>query len=78
MESEGGELMRVMRDTTLDNGMNALDMYKHILRTVPIEKKTTVITQAETSILDVSVPPQEKAPAVDTPKRGRGRPRKNS
>lgn len=39
MEKQGGELMRVMRDTTLDNGVNALVMYADMLIDVDVPVK---------------------------------------
>lgn len=35
MSNKGGELMKTMRDTTLDNGKNALKTYKDLLIVVP-------------------------------------------
>ncbi|MBT8449168.1 MAG: hypothetical protein KJO69_05735 [Gammaproteobacteria bacterium] len=77
MEAEGGELMRVMRDTTLDNGMNALKMYENLLRTVQVQKKVNVVEASETSILDVQNDTKPAVTAPPTKKRGRGRPKKN-
>lgn len=39
MEKQGGELMRVMRDTTLDNGVNALVMYADMLVEVDVANR---------------------------------------
>lgn len=67
MEKQGGDLMRVMRDTTLDNGVNALIMYEGLLQTVPVKK----------TIIDGKVDDSPAVAPVATKKRGRGRPRKN-
>ena len=66
MEAQGGELMRVMRDTVLDNGANALAQYKDLIRTVPVAPAP----QQEAA----PAAQQESAPAAPT-KRGRGRPK---
>jgi hypothetical protein len=72
MESQGGDLMRVMRDTTLDNGVNALKMYEDLLVPVPVEIKDK--NSADTvSVSDVS-----KTPVQVKKKRGRGRPRRTT
>lgn len=41
MEEVGGELMKVMRDTTLENGVNALIQFQHLLTPVlkPVVEK---------------------------------------
>lgn len=39
MEAKGGELMSVMRDTKLSNGMNALVQYSDLFRVVKKEPK---------------------------------------
>ena len=49
MESKGGELMRTMRDTTLSNGVNALDQYKDIICVVPNEEPAKEETKEEAS-----------------------------
>jgi hypothetical protein len=61
MEAQGGELMRVMRDTKLDNGNNALLQYRDLIQTVPVEQPKTA----------------SAAPggALEAEKRGRGRPK---
>lgn len=46
MEKQGGELMRVMRDTTLDNGVNALVMYADMLVDVDADEPSTVKSEA--------------------------------
>ena len=68
MEKQGGDLMRVMRDTTLDNGVNALIMYEGLLQTVPVEKK----------LIDGKVDESPATKPIVVKKRGRGRPRKNT
>lgn len=65
MEEKGGELMKVMRDTTLENGKNALIQFQQLLVTYPKPLKQVVqeVTKSEVS--------------NDTPapiRRGRGRP----
>ena len=47
MEAKGGELMRVMRDTQLDNGVNALIQYDDVMVTVPVN-----IAVEEDEVLD--------------------------
>lgn len=49
MEKQGGELMRVMRDTTLDNGVNALVMYADMLIDVPntVQPKEAKVKEVE-------------------------------
>ncbi len=72
MEKQGGDLMRVMRDTTLDNGVNALKMYEDLLVPVPVpvevESKDVITVSTDVS----------KTPVQVKKKRGRGRPRKTS
>lgn len=63
IEAKGGELMKAMRETSLDNGRNALDQYKDLLCVVKKESK---------------VPSEKGTTDVAPVKRGRGRPRKNS
>lgn len=68
MESKGGELMRTMRETTLDNGMNALVQYQNLLMVIEKPKSTKAKDEAkeekaETSVVEVS------------PVRKRGRPK---
>lgn len=71
MESQGGDLMKTMRETTLSNGKNALVQYQTILITVPkkVEKEEPKV-EATTD---------EKVEKITTEptKRGRGRPKKN-
>jgi hypothetical protein len=61
MEAQGGELMRVMRDTKLDNGNNALYQYQDLIISVPVKQTA----QAQ---------PAAGGPAT-TEKRGPGRPK---
>lgn len=70
IEAQGGEMMRVMRDTILDNGKNALAMYEPLFKIVAIKEK------------EVPLPPEgrevliENGKEVSAPvKRGRGRPK---
>lgn len=76
MEAQGGELMRVMRDTVLDNGTNALSLYKDLLRVVPnpraVVKESSSDGEKEESSSETTT--TSAAPK----KRGRGRPRKKS
>jgi len=67
MEKQGGELMRVMRDTTLDNGVNALVMYADMLVDVdvPAPKKVAVAVEKEGSDKPVAKP---KAKRKSTPR----------
>jgi hypothetical protein len=53
LEAKGGELMRAMRDETLDNGINALVQYQHLLVTVP--KPNAVLKSAERVTEEVPV-----------------------
>lgn len=70
MESHGGELMRVMRDTTLDNGVNALVMYKDLFRIIEVPKKAVEAKKVESTVKE------ETSVHVEPGKRGRGRPKK--
>ena len=67
LEAQGGEMMRVMRDTILENGKNALAMYEPLFKIVPIKEKS------------VDVPAEGKQVLMeegkDAVKRGRGRPK---
>jgi hypothetical protein len=72
MEGQGGDLMRVMRDTTLDNGVNALNMYEDLLVPVPVEIKN------KKDIDTVSVDNVSESPVQVKKKRGRGRPRRTT
>lgn len=63
MDSQGGELMRVMRDTKLDNGNNALAQYKDLIRSVPVKQAAATAEPAPGGA--------DAAPS----KRGRGRPK---
>jgi len=75
IEAQGGEMMRVMRDTVLDNGVNALVMYKDLLRTIPVEKKKEKVsdeniqTTPENSVSTTEA--VESAPVTVKKKRGR-------
>lgn len=72
MSKKGGELMSVMRETVLDNGMNALVQYQNLLVTVrKPKKKTAPAAQKEEKAEDKKE--EEKKPAP----RPRGRPRKS-
>jgi len=53
MEAQGGELMRTMRDTELDNGANALVTYQNLL--VAVQNVNPVAAAKET--------PQPRAPS---------------
>jgi len=66
MEKQGGELMRVMRDTTLDNGVNALVMYADMLVDLDVPKAKKV---AEVKTEKKDVVPDDKPS-----RKGRGRP----
>jgi len=67
MEKQGGELMRVMRDTMLDNGVNALVMYADMLVELDVVAPKKVATAAENSTDDIK--------AADKPvRKSRGRP----
>jgi len=77
MEEEGGELMKTMRETVLDNGTNALVQFQHLLVTVNKEPKpeakvedTKPEGKTEESDKDSDVEPEVKP-------RGRGRHAKN-
>lgn len=48
LEAKGGEMMRIMRDEMLDNGMNCLTQYQHLLIVVPKDNKPAVSATAET------------------------------
>lgn len=67
MEEKGGELMKVMRETNLDNGNNALVQFQTLF--VTFKNPKSVVTAAS----------EEEAAALaleneSMPKRGRGRP----
>jgi len=71
MEAQGGEMMRVMRDTTLDNGLNALVTYQDLLVIIPKdggsvkENVTNNITEETNDVVD------------NKPRRGRPKGSKN-
>lgn len=77
LEAQGGELMKVMRDTRLDNGRNALDLYKGLIQVAYKSKAAAEAAKlantsgglVEHNVVDVRPP--------SAIKRGRGRPRKN-
>jgi hypothetical protein len=66
MEAQGGELMRVMRDTTLENGANALSQYQDLIITVQVDQPKAAVA--------AGVQEESVAPATQA-KRGRGRPK---
>jgi len=72
MEKQGGDLMRVMRDTTLDNGVNALNMYEALLITVPI------LIDGKVDSDEPNIAPVKEVRETVKKKRGPGRPRKKS
>lgn len=74
LQAEGGELMKVMRDTTLDNGNNALSQYRDLL--VVVNKPTPKEDKENVELPKVEAPVTETV-ASEKPKRGRGRPKKN-
>jgi hypothetical protein len=69
LEAQGGEMMRVMRDTTLDNGKNALAMYEPLFKIVPIKEKSVDAPAEGKQIL------MEEGKDAAPVKRGRGRPK---
>jgi len=72
MEAQGGEMMRVMRDTTLDNGLNALVTYQDLLIVVPNPRKKVVEATTTPAVsVDNTTTEVETAPK----KSGRGRPK---
>lgn len=88
MEAKGGELMAVMRDTKLDNGMNALKQYSDLFVVVQKEKKPepvaepkkdTEASEPEVSEPKVTTSEQTEAKEEEKPKprRGRGRRKKS-
>ena len=73
MEKQGGEMMRVMRDTVLDNGVNALVMYADMLVEVEVElPKSVTKTESGNSTpkKGEDVVAEDKTPV----RRSRGRP----
>ena len=82
METRGGELMKVMRDTVLDNGMNALVQYQSLFITIPKPKK---VVKQETELLEERTQEsgsekeaKSEQSSVKKAKRGRGRPKKTA
>ena len=67
MEAQGGELMKALRDTKLDNGLNALMVYQHLFKVVPVKRKPEPVKLTEVVHHDNVV--IEEAPTVK--KRGR-------
>lgn len=86
IEQRGGEMMKEMHKTTLDNGRNALELYDNIIQVVKLgagtgkrlRKPDEDVEQAgsENAIVSTQTPAQEQAPAPV--KRGRGRPPKSA
>lgn len=75
MENEGGELMKTMRETTLDNGKNALVQYQHLLVTVQKEQpKPVQVEKPAEPVSEAKVEVEDKEPPKAEVKRGRGRP----
>lgn len=68
MEKQGGELMRVMRDTTLDNGVNALLMYADMLVEVALPP---VVGEKKVAEKDA---PEVKTEVTSPVRKSRGRP----
>ena len=67
MEKQGGEMMRVMRDTTLDNGVNALVMYADMLVEVELPKQAVKKAEPEKVV--------KESKSDETPvRKSRGRP----
>ena len=62
MEEAGGELMKVLRDTKLDNGKEAIVQYQDLFVVVEKERKEEISVTAS-------------ATDTTTPRRGRGRPK---
>lgn len=75
MESQGGDLMRVMRDTTLDNGKNALSLYQDTFKVVPIKKPQPAKQQIQETVSQESAQSMDANADEQKPKRGRGRPK---
>lgn len=74
LEARGGELMSVMRDTRLDNGMNALVQYQNLLVVVPKEKpvkKAAEVDVKQDDVKPVDAPPTETEVVKEAPRRGR-------
>lgn len=73
MESKGGNMLKTMRDTVCDNGVNALKMYKGMIVVVPKDKP--VVNQgAQAAQPDAPVrkrpgpkPKLKPAPGASTP-----------
>lgn len=72
LEAKGGEMMAVMRDTRLDNGVNALVQYQNLLVFVqkerPAPKPVKEVSAPATEATDAV---EEKAPKKEAPRRGR-------
>lgn len=83
-EAQGGEMLKTLRDTQLDNGRNALALYKNLITVVykqkqkapsPLEGGETRPEGVTGSAIKAST--QEAVNRANETKRGRGRPRKN-
>lgn len=67
MEKQGGELMKVMRDTKVDNGRNALELYKELIQ---------IAYKNKPPVADPGTPMHTEDMRPSVIKRGRGRPKK--
>ena len=68
MEEAGGELMKVMRDTKLDNGKDAIIQFQELFVTVLKERVGKIKQHADANTL-------VETEAESSVKRGRGRPK---
>ena len=71
MEKQGGELMRVMRDTTLDNGVNALVMYADMLVDVDNPQAVKAKEVKEEKVTAKSESSDDEDKTEDEPKKER-------
>ena len=73
MESKGGHLMQIMRDTTVDNGRNALELYDSIIEYVPNPDAKKEVKEKEVLVEKTTKSTEQTS---EPKKRGRGRPKK--
>jgi len=78
IQAKGGEMLKAMRDETLDNGRNALKQYEPLFEIVRKAEPQSEPKDSNTSSADPTDPVKDPDPSsneTETPKpRGRGRP----
>lgn len=86
IEKRGGDMLKEMSRTTLDNGRNALDLYDEIIQIADLGTNIERIRKPEETIITQQAPqseprpkqePKEEEKPAAPKKRGRGRPPKN-